>query len=88
MKTPFIFLNHMPDNTLLRCMQNLCLKSLMGQGLFEFRFQLVYTSLDEVLPKVQELWDVAQQIISKESHQRGKQRLAAIIQVQEEHQST
>ena len=51
------------------------------QGLFEFRFQLVYTSLDEVLPRVQELWDVAQQSVSKESHQRAKQRLAAIIQV-------
>ncbi|BDA48009.1 probable protein FAN at N-terminal half [Coccomyxa sp. Obi] len=53
-------------------------------GLFEFRFQLVYASLDEVLPKVQELWDVAQQIVSKENHQRGKQRLAAIIQGHEE----
>lgn len=51
------------------------------QGLFEFRFQLVYTSLEEVLPSVQELWDVAQQSASKESHDRAKQRLAAIIQV-------
>ena len=51
------------------------------QGLFEFRFQLVYTSLEEVLPRVQELWDVAQQSVSKESHQRAKQRLTAIIQV-------
>jgi hypothetical protein len=52
-----------------------------GQGLFEFRFQLVYTSLDEVLPRVHQLWDLAQQSTSKEGHQLAKSKLADIIQV-------
>ena len=41
----------------------------------------MYTSLEEVLPKIQRLWDVAQQSASKEGHIVAKQRLAEIIQV-------
>ena len=51
------------------------------QGLFDFRFSLVYTSVDEVLPKAQELWAVAQQGDTKEARKQAQQQLNNIIQV-------
>ena len=52
------------------------------QGLFEFRFQLVYTSLEEQLVKIKELWDLALRQKGKErdAQSAAKQRLSAIIQ--------
>lgn len=52
------------------------------QGLFEFRFQLVYTSLEEQLVKIKELWDLALRQKGKErdTQNSAKQRLSAIIQ--------
>jgi len=54
----------------------------MLQGLFEFRFQLVYTSLEEQLVKIKELWDIALRQKEKERdvQKSAKQRLNAIIQ--------
>ena len=54
----------------------------MLQGLFEFRFQLVYTSLEEQLVKIKELWDLALRQKGKERdvQKSAKQRLNAIIQ--------
>lgn len=54
----------------------------MLQGLFEFRFQLVYTSLEEQLVKIKELWDLALRQKGKERdvQRSAKQRLNAIIQ--------
>ena len=54
----------------------------MLQGLFEFRFQLVYTSLEEQLVKIKELWDLALRQKGKErdAQNSAKQRLSAIIQ--------
>lgn len=54
----------------------------MLQGLFEFRFQLVYTSLEEQLVKIKELWDLALKQKGKErdAQSSAKQRLSAIIQ--------
>ena len=54
----------------------------MLQGLFEFRFQLVYTSLEEQLVKIKELWDLASRQKGKERdvQNSAKQRLSAIIQ--------
>ena len=54
----------------------------MLQGLFEFRFQLVYTSLEEQLVRIKELWDLALRQKGKErdAQNSAKQRLSAIIQ--------
>ena len=51
-------------------------------ALFEFRFQLVYTSLEEQLVKIKELWDLASRQKGKERdvQNSAKQRLSAIIQ--------
>lgn len=52
------------------------------QGLFEFRFQLVYTSLEEQLLRIKELWDLALRQKGKErdAQSAARQRLSAIIQ--------
>ena len=52
------------------------------QGLYEFRFQLVYTSLGEQLAKIKELWDLALRRKGREgdASSSAKQRLHAIIQ--------
>lgn len=52
------------------------------QGLFEFRFQLVYTSLAEQLVRIKELWDLALKQKGKErdAQTSARQRLNAIIQ--------
>ena len=52
------------------------------QGLYEFRFQLVYTSLEEQLAKIKELWDLALRRKGREgdANSSAKQRLNAIIQ--------
>lgn len=52
------------------------------QGQFDFRFSLVYTSLEEVLPAVEELCILAQQDGGKAERQAAKERLDHIIQVQ------
>jgi hypothetical protein len=56
--------------------------ALLLQGLFEFRFQLVYTSLEEQLPRIKELWDLALRQKGKERDAQSvaRQRLSAIIQ--------
>lgn len=56
--------------------------ALLLQGLFEFRFQLVYTSLEEQLPRIKELWDLALRQKGKErdAQSAARQRLSAIIQ--------
>ena len=53
----------------------------MPQGQFEFRFSLVYSSLEDVLPGVEELRLLAQQDGSKEERAQAQRRLAEIIQV-------
>ncbi len=55
---------------------------LLLQGLFEFRFQLVYTSLEEQLLRIKELWDLALRQKGKErdAQSGARQRLSAIIQ--------
>ena len=52
------------------------------QGLYEFRFQLVYTSLEEQLAKIKELWELALRRKGREgdANSSAKQRLNAIIQ--------
>jgi hypothetical protein len=52
------------------------------QGQFQFRFSLVYTSLEEVLPAIEELCILAQQDGTKEQRAAAKERLGEIIQVQ------
>ncbi len=54
----------------------------MLQGLFEFRFQLVYTSLEEQLVRIKELWDLAliQKGKERDAQNSAKLRLSAIIQ--------
>ena len=56
--------------------------ALLLQGLFEFRFQLVYTSLEEQLLRIKELWDLALRQKGKErdAQSAARQRLSAIIQ--------
>ena len=46
-----------------------------------YLFALVYTSLDDILPRVHELWTVGQKDDTKEGRQAAKERLAQIIQV-------
>ncbi|GAB4819113.1 hypothetical protein N2152v2_006159 [Parachlorella kessleri] len=53
------------------------------QGQFQFRFSLVYSSLEDVLPGVEELRLLAQQDGSKEERAQAQRRLAEIIQVHE-----
>ncbi len=53
----------------------------LPQGQFQFRFSLVYSSLEDVLPGVEELRLLAQQDGSKEERAQAQRRLAEIIQV-------
>lgn len=57
------------------------LAGLLVQGQFQFRFSLVYTSLEEVLPAIEDLCYLAQLEGSKEERAAAKERLSEIIQV-------
>lgn len=54
------------------------------QGQFTFRFSLVYTSIEDVLPTMEELCFLAQHDATKEERAFAKARLAEIIQEHEE----
>ena len=51
------------------------------QGQADFTFSLVYTSLEEVLPRIESLLAVARLDDSKEGVQQAAQQLAGLIKV-------
>ena len=51
------------------------------QGACEYLFSLVYTSLDEILPRIQELWTISRKDDTKEGRQEAKEMLGKVIQV-------
>ena len=61
----------------------LCEHSLSGamQGVTDFTFSLVYTSIEEVLPRIESLLTVARLDDSKEGVQQAARQLAGLIQV-------
>ncbi|KAK9807012.1 hypothetical protein WJX72_010768 [[Myrmecia] bisecta] len=53
---------------------------------FEYLFSLVYTSLEDVLPLVQELWAVSRKDDTKAGRETAKQRLADLVREHEENE--
>ena len=51
-----------------------------AQGAFSFRFALVYASLEDVLPRIAQLWEVAQDD-SRDGREKAHQRIAEMIAV-------
>jgi hypothetical protein len=51
------------------------------QGERAYLFSLVYTSLDEILPRIQELWSMSRKDDTKEGRLEAKELLREIIQV-------
>ncbi|KAK9868121.1 hypothetical protein WJX84_006728 [Apatococcus fuscideae] len=55
------------------------------KGAFNFRFALVYASLEDVLPRIAQLWEVAQDD-TKNGRERARERIAEMITVHEENE--
>ncbi|KAK9819324.1 hypothetical protein WJX74_006280 [Apatococcus lobatus] len=55
------------------------------KGAFSFRFALVYASLEDVLPRIAQLWEVAQDD-SRNGRETAHQRIAEMIAVHEENE--
>lgn len=52
------------------------------QGSFSFRFALVYASLEDVLPRIAQLWEVAQDD-SRDGREKAHKRIAEMIAVRD-----
>ena len=51
------------------------------QGACEYLFSLVYTSLSDILPRIQQLWRIARKDDTKQGRMEAKLQLGKIIQV-------